>query len=141
MTYNHEKELEQLWEWLQHEDNLFAQRTSLLTVTQSMLLVAFTTIIASSIDLSKLVYVSTLSITGIATCVMWIYYGFRIDKYTIKKIKDILVVEPQFDNYSHILHERQQHQLEMNAVFGVLIPVLFIITWIILTGNYILLTF
>ena len=109
MPYDQEKELGQLWEWLRHEDSLFAQRTSLLTVTQSMLLVAFTTIIASSsIALSKSVYVITLSSVGIATCLVWNYYGCTIDKYTIQKIKDILVVAPQFPNYKKILAKRKR---------------------------------
>ena len=125
-----DNDLKMAWTWLFHEDILFSNRISYLTVIESMLIAAYLltwSVLESHILLKYLIII--LGFIGLSLTLLWLYV-IHCQEYTLKPLKS--KIDSEYELYKLIREYRQEKtKFKIHKVLGLFIPVMFIIIWII----------
>lgn len=124
-----DRQIDHLWEWLLHEDNLFASRVSFFIVAVSMFFAAFAALSAGKVKNPKIFI--TLGVAGVILISVWIYIARYQIYFTIRPIKEILCNSDKIQEYQMIVSKRQG-VLKANIVLGCVFPVILLIVWLVL---------
>lgn len=109
------------WELLQHEDNLFTNRSNLLIVVESIFIAAIATLYS---DMNKVLLFAFCGLALLITLV-WLYINFLHMSKVQPAVKIALKKHhPYWSKYARIKGATRTHFL-----LGIIIPALFAIFW------------
>ena len=119
-----------LWDWLKHENNIFANRGSFFLIAESALFA----IIATKSSTTTLAAQCVLCVTGLLITLLWLLVNIKhvlgTHRLIEKKLKD------KGHPWSKIQKERTKWPWPNHILLGIALPVLFLVLWIFLFVLY-----
>ncbi len=128
-----EKQIDRLWEWLLHEDNLFTSRANFFLIAESMLFAAFAVLIVNTLLKPCLMFV--LGGAGVIFTIVWLYWAIVQIYLTINPIKAKL--QKLLPEWSEIASGRRK-VFATHLIFGIFLPSILLTVWIILITTQII---
>lgn len=128
------KDADFYWDWVKHEDNLFASRGSFFLVGEAMLLSAYATLLSKLDNSMYTAYVFCLS--GITVTLIWLYVNVRHIYKTQKMIKKYLhQIEPRWAKIA----EKRNSWPSNHRVMGIILPMILFLAWIAISPLFLVL--
>ena len=132
-------ELNIAWNWLLHEDIIFAHRVNFLIIIESMLLSAF--VIGLSLTQDSVLFNYFVILFGIGGIILTsiIFYTCRVqERYTIKPLKQMIFYYwyKNIRNYRIIGTRFSSHD-----ILSLYLPIFFLVIWVILLAAAVLFRF
>lgn len=127
MDYD-DPQMERLWQWMMHEDNLFSARANIFMASQALL---FSAMALKTGNTGSSEIVGVLSVIGIAFSVMWLYLWWYQTKKVLTPIKNILIGKTSDNYYAEFKHVKKlsNELLGAHTVLGCILPIIIIILW------------
>ncbi len=120
-------QLNRLWEDRLHEDNVFNERQNFFLVSQSMLLVAYATLLSASqpnIPVARI----TASL-GVLLTLVWIYVNARL-YYIVRHIQDRAI--SMIPEYKETIRTRTKWPISSTRLMAYFVPLIIGAVWAIL---------
>lgn len=128
-----QSKIDNVFEYFQHEDNLFTQRVNIFVVVETIFLTGYIfawSFFDSNNTLMPLVMI--FGVGGIIYTVIWLYVFHCQRVYTINVLKRNLVQHPDFQWYAKLRMRRNKEHLSVNMVMGRFTTIIFLAMWVCL---------
>ena len=127
------EQTDEVFQYLQHEDNLFTERVNIFVVVETIFLTGY--IFAWSFfdgHATLMPLVMIFGIGGIVYTVLWLYIFHCHRVYTINVLKKNLNEHPDFQWYAKLRIRRNREHISVNRVMGQFTTLIFLAMWICL---------
>lgn len=120
------QEIERLWQYRTQAENVFYQRINFFLVAESMLLVAYATVLSKENFLFTAITIITI---GILLTVIWLIVNHR-QKITVDHVRNYII--DKLPEYRSLRQNRPKSFISSWILMTYLVPLLLIFSWITL---------